>query len=791
MSIKKIVFVPAVNNLTELSDIVSRSAWHLSMLDEFEIVIYARSENLSLTDVVVPDSFSDEISKKLELFFNQASVVISEKPYSEEMIDDATAILKWKENDSELNNFLKSNCSCSIYRVDSEVVRQEGSFYIQCAFDLLSNKESLIDDSRNKFNMLFDKLGLYPESWVLATGPSVEHYKDHDFSSSLTIACNSTILDNDLMEICHPKIVVFADPIFHFGVSQYAEEFRRSVRNRFETTDITVILPFKYYALFLSIFPEYADRIIGVPLEKDMDFNSDIQNDFRVKSTANILTLLLLPVASTFSDSINILGCDGRSFDDDDYFWGHGKTVQINSKMTNIQDVHPGFFKIDYNEYYFEHCHTLDVLMTKGELENKVYTHHANSFIPAFRDRNEQFKVQKDLKEKHVILIEPDGVGVNGHYVPWYNQLIRELGKQTDNVQVFINLKQNPELYLASAKKIFTSHSWGISRGDWCFKKGFEKHSSFIKFFDELESGILEYCNNKKNQEITIFMYYGSVQILSGFHHLKKKLKTQNINISLSICLFHESVILDSKVKFPRLPPNARTILMEGLAQSDSYNIASVTKSLQNFIYDKTETLTHVMPNPIPNAATTKESLAIRGGDTDDGPYKVVFPCALREEKGGELVKCFIRDVASLAIDTKGFVFFVRTFDDVDCSNVNNVFFIENNISDEEYNSLLSTADAIVIPYLSPQFTYRTSGIIVDSMKFKKPIVVINDTWLGDVVKEYKAGISIKYYSSNSFLSSFKVFKDNKKTLNKYSSISFDNYQVSNSWEALCKIMFL
>lgn len=782
----EVKFLPAINDIDNLSDVICRAAWHLNLLKNYEFIIYT-NEDLELANIRKPQGFTDEVNNNLCSFLEKVRLVKIDSHYSKDLLEGASAVLKWKENDIVVNDFLKKECSCTIYRVDSNIVRQEGSFYIQCAFDLLLDKTKLTEKSKLKFNSLYESLGKFKESWILATGPSVDEYQKYDFDNNLTIACNSTILDDSLMEKCKPKIVVFADPIFHFGVSQYAGEFRRIVKNRLETTDITIILPFKYYALFVSIFPEYESRIIGVPLDKDIDFNTDISHSFSVKSTANILTLLLIPVASTFSNSTNILGCDGRSFDNDDYFWGHGKTVQINSKMQNIQDVHPGFFKIDYNEYYFEHCHTLECLMQCGEKLGKTFIHHADSFIPALRDRNPSYRLESKCVDQHCLLIEPDGIGTAGHYVPWYNQVISELDKRDNKVTVFCNKKQDTSLYKSKAMQVFTSHSWGISRGEWCFKKGFEQHQSFKKFFDELNEAIQSYCIEKNIQEIKLFMYYGSVQILYGLHEVRKELKKKKIRLDISMCLFHESVILNAAIKKPRFPPNARQILLEGLAQKDSYNIAAVTCRLKDFIYDKLEVKTVVMPNPIPSGYNN--TIELTENIKPNKKFRVVFPCALREEKGSVWVEQLMKDIVSSKVDAAEYEFFVRKFDKDAMIMAQNIITIDEAMTDLEYQQLLKSADVIVIPYLAPQFTFRTSGIIVDAMRAQKPIVAIEGTWLGDVVKHYFSGLSIKPFSSLSFLSAFSVIKKNSLIFEKHSKVSFENYDKENSWSKLIEVM--
>lgn len=784
---QNIEFYPAVGTTSELSDLIYRAAWHFDYLTDINFVIYVSNTDIGLDKLDAPLGFSDEIDSLVSEFTKKVELK-SDSLISKESVANATAIIKWQEDDKELNAFLAKNSKCTIYRTDPKLVRHEGSFYIQCAFDLLKDKDEVIKNSQSKFKRIFNELGFFDQAWVLATGPCIDNYKKHDFSNALTVACNSTILDDELFEYCKPQIVVFADPIFHFGVSKYAGEFRKSVKHRLETSDISIVVPLKHYSLLLSVFPEYAERIIGVPFIADIDFNSDINSTFNVKTTANILTLLLLPVAATFSNSINILGCDGRSFDDDEYFWNHGKSVQINDKMKNIQEVHPGFFDIDYNEYYFEHCHMLECQLTRGEENGKKYVHHAQSFIPALRDRNEKFTVKSKFTNKHCILLEPDGIGMTGHYVTWHNQLTLSLRERKNDVTVFCNKKQKPELYLANALQTFTSHSWGISRADWCMKKNFADHASFKLFFEELQSALLKYSQENKINEITLFIYFGSVQILSGLHAIKSKLNKMGIEIKISLCLFHESVILDHTIKIPRLPPNARAILFEALAQKDSYKVTCQTDQLAKNLYERINTLTGMMPHPIP--AGVQET-------RDDSPkldtlgnYRVVFPCALRNEKGALFVKEFMQDIWSSNISASDFDFVVRKIEGLDDSDVANVTWVDAVETDQEYRELLNSADVIVIPYLSPQFTYRTSGIIVDAMQAKKPVIVFEGTWLADVVKKYHAGLVIKPYSSYSLLSAISVMRKNKGIFDRHAKLSFMNFKKHNNWENLVEVMF-
>jgi glycosyltransferase involved in cell wall biosynthesis len=184
-----------------------------------------------------------------------------------------------------------------------------------------------------------------------------------------------------------PRFLVFADPIFHFGPSNYAAEFRRKLRESCARHDYTIIVPMRYYGLLTDAMPELRGRTIGIPSDKPNGFNLDLASEFRVFTTANILTYLMLPVASTLARRVYLLGCDGRPLDESGYFWSHNKKTQINDQMDNIRLVHPGFFAIDYNDYYLDHCRQLEELIGEGEKMGREYGTVTPSFIPALQTR--------------------------------------------------------------------------------------------------------------------------------------------------------------------------------------------------------------------------------------------------------------------------------------------------------------------------------------------------------------------------------------------------------------------
>jgi hypothetical protein len=80
-------------------------------------------------------------------------------------------------------------------------------------------------------------------------------------------------------------------------------------------------------------------------------------------------------------------GFDGRPLSEDDYFWKHDKKSQISNKMTDIQQAHPAFFTIDYNDYYREHVEIVDKWLAAAQQQGHILYNLTPSHVPALQNR--------------------------------------------------------------------------------------------------------------------------------------------------------------------------------------------------------------------------------------------------------------------------------------------------------------------------------------------------------------------------------------------------------------------
>lgn len=388
-----LVYYPPLDSDTALIDTMARAAWFLSFVDVRRIVIPITDPLLANKGWCVPKGMDPAVAVRFDALMDKIEfAVCADASAARPFLDESDGVLCWRSNDcADLFESKKANVEWlkgkRLWRVDPNSDRNEGAQYIEVGFQNMAGYEGIIARNQARFDAFASKIGKRNRAYIVATGPSAVRYRTLNKQDAFGVVCNSVILDDELMETLNPQLLVFADPIFHFGPSEYAAVFRQKVREAADKHDFTIAIPLKYHDIFLDQFPELESRMIAVPFTVRPDFNFDLSAQFGVKVTANILTFLMLPLAASFADEIEILGCDGRPLNENIYFWSHNSNTQINDKMENIRVVHPGFFAIDYNDYYLKHCALLAQLLSEGEAQGRRFVCMSHSHIPSLAAR--------------------------------------------------------------------------------------------------------------------------------------------------------------------------------------------------------------------------------------------------------------------------------------------------------------------------------------------------------------------------------------------------------------------
>lgn len=240
--------------------------------------------------------------------------------------------------------------------------------------------------NQRRFREFVKRLPKKKKVYLLCTGPSLARYKEFDFSDGYVIACNSVVSNPELMKHAKPDFIVASDPIFHFGPSTYAEQFRLDLAGAAKKFPFLFLTLDSYHHLLETHFALPQKRVAEVP----QALTHRMRNMFRhweVPQTGNIMTMFMMPLAATLARRVYIIGADGRE-PGEDYFWKHDPNSQLTDQMQAIKDCHPAFFeKRNYEDYYDAHCRVVQKQVDQIEKRNgRVYT-LTPSHIPALKNK--------------------------------------------------------------------------------------------------------------------------------------------------------------------------------------------------------------------------------------------------------------------------------------------------------------------------------------------------------------------------------------------------------------------
>jgi hypothetical protein len=381
---------PIINDQFEYSDICYRIFWYFSPCEETIEKIYIICKKKFRLDRI-PPHFDSQIELNRKAFENKIKIIIYQnQSHLTDLIENCDYFLL-----TDMNLLYKAR----VHRKAQQLLNQHKNKIINFdKHDVAGSKNlpqigpthscNLVCSKRLK--QLKNEIGSIKNCFVYGTGPSLNTNINYEPTRNLHIACNSMVANTNLMRKLKPQIIVAADPVYHFGCSQYAGVFRQKLMeamDRYGSWLITV--GDARFNLLSKNWPDkYAHKCIA--LQPDSDSHNIIYNfndSLAVTITSNILTLLMLPIAAFFSDRINIVGCEGRSLQENNMYWQYDSQSQINDELASIKKVHPGFFKIDFNEYYLIHCNTVHRWVKKIENDGKSIRVLTDSYIPALKDR--------------------------------------------------------------------------------------------------------------------------------------------------------------------------------------------------------------------------------------------------------------------------------------------------------------------------------------------------------------------------------------------------------------------
>ena len=746
----KATFVPEFRSIEELLPIALRVGFFFADADPditFSVSFDLPDPKDLLPDEV-PEGYDPESLTRLRSMTSHIRFVRNNKNLELSALS-SDAVFVWNQSRYATTRWkrfseLLDDSEVTLYGVDRTSDRMEGSLYIQALHDNEDDKthSEIIEKSRRRFQVLFDshKTSI---AYLLGTGPSIGDWKAHDMSNGVVIACNTTILDSEMMAATSPAVVTFADPIFHFGCNSYAERFRAVLQKLARKQEFIVAVPLKYYGLLMSLCPSLDERTIAIPMRKRRP-NINLLADFEVKTTANISTLLMIPIATTLAKEVRLLGFDGRS-PNETYFWKHNAKTQFETELKEIKTTHPSFFsEIDFSDYYSDHVRILDQLLTKAEIHGKSFESLEATHVTPVRKRT--LKLDKGRLEAamtdadyRIFSINPDYEDDFGHYGP-YDAKLRE-GVVASGGD-FVTLASTGYEGVADSwvVPVFTDPSWSLGREQWRhhaarFEREFEAVLRGIKLIDPAIP--------------TAFVMYAA----SPRHVVVAGRVATNLGITWPIHanLFH------SHKEMREMEEGARRMTATGLALSAS----EITRdSRLVHVYADSDLLAasiernHGVDLPLWPMFSFNEfsgsELDLRR--TDGLPPIVYAPGNMQFEKGYDLVARLSsrmnRDDTTPIMRLRARIVLRDGTNRKLLASADvlrrNAEVVEGVVTDLEYTRLLMEADILLIPYRQSSFATRTSAVLADALTIGKPVVTTAGTWMGHIIEELGVGETFK-----------------------------------------------
>ena len=388
------VLYPAFDSLDDLVSHYHRLRWYLPASSGYEVHLF-HTKGL---DVPLEGVMSDCPPHLARQSPAEQNIII--EPWSPSRFAALAAMSQtiglWKVRSPKPLDKLSVACGRKFVVIDAAAKGTwEFARYATILYDHLSSAEKSLMRRRSRAVLAgaAAELASFRKAYVFGTGPSLARATDFSYADGVRIVCNSIVRNPDLLDHVRPHFIAASDFVFHFGPSSYAHQFRDDLVAAMEWTGAYLLIPEQLAPLMLTHYPHIADRTIAVPLTNRFDFrelnrpaNVQLMERFTVRTLDSVLNLLMLPVASTLADEVFILGCDGRA-PTDAAFWSHHQSSQYGGLMGTVNQTHPGFFELDYLDYYARYCSHVALVIASGEALGKRYTSLVPSYVPALADR--------------------------------------------------------------------------------------------------------------------------------------------------------------------------------------------------------------------------------------------------------------------------------------------------------------------------------------------------------------------------------------------------------------------
>lgn len=384
----EICYFPAFDDASELSNHYHRASWYLtgegSPISKVTLAAFEPQAGI----VAAPEYFANQ-----RLDDDSLKVVAPDDGYLQALMQ-AKTVLVWKPLSAGLQRYLSRilGGATIITVATHDPASVEYGNYCRIPWLLLpvDQKAALLKDSQVRFRAALQaqREAGRTSSAVFGTGPSIDTAFDFDFSDCMTVACNSIVANEALLDHIQPAFVCAGDAVSHFGVSHYAQTFRSDLVRVLQERGIYLFTSAAIGFLLVQKHPEIRDHVILC--EQGLTgLNADLENIWSLPRFDSTLNIHMLPIATTYSDTVYLLGLDGRdpNLDNNEDFWAHSKAAQYHDLVDSGHLAHPTFAINRAQATEDRYLASVQESFMAGEAIGKSFFALAHSFTPAVHAR--------------------------------------------------------------------------------------------------------------------------------------------------------------------------------------------------------------------------------------------------------------------------------------------------------------------------------------------------------------------------------------------------------------------
>ena len=350
-------------------------------IDDFKrVIVYPEITDLKIYN---------ELNKKIQYYFSNIQDV--EILYKIEDLKTDDVVLVWNhESLCELENMgiLYSNGYKRVYCIDNSYYSGRDA-HILTQLNYVKNKKyhSVSDKNLRKL----EENG-YDKAFVFGAGPSlskgIEIWKNRfNDKNDLKIVCNHIYASAKFMELIKPNIYTLVDSLY---IYPEGKEFLDGIIAYVVNNNCYLVVNEYWVPLLCEKNNKLAEHIIGLSMTaKDISIPKTGCREVYYKAV-DVMTSLMLPIASALTDNIYISGCDGYPEKNENVqiIWEYDESIKNTARRFRQESEKVGLDTyVDYGFTYYNHTVYLKELIEKCEQEGKRYLTLTESYIPVFKNR--------------------------------------------------------------------------------------------------------------------------------------------------------------------------------------------------------------------------------------------------------------------------------------------------------------------------------------------------------------------------------------------------------------------